>query len=154
MVFNMPKERSPKKQKSAQSEGASAAMTPFTHLSAGRINSIERFEACLAGAEAFRIKNNRPLITVSYAQSVDGSIATRSRQPIGLSGPESAVLTHQIRACSDAILIGIGTLFRNPRTSPKALDSTVRPFMGPVHSIFILTASVPFKLADIKPAPR
>ena len=74
------------------------------------IDSIESLESCLNLAEAFRIQHNRPFITVSYAQSVDGSIATRSRQPIGLSGPESAVLTHRIRACSDAILIGIGTL--------------------------------------------
>ena len=75
-----------------------------------QIDSIERLEACLADADAFRIKNKRPFITVSYAQSIDGSIATRSRQPIGLSGPESAVLTHRIRACNDAVLIGIGTL--------------------------------------------
>jgi riboflavin-specific deaminase-like protein len=74
------------------------------------IDSIESLESCLTGAEAFRIKHNRPFITVSYAQSVDGSIATRNRQPIGLSGPESAILTHRIRACSDSILIGIGTL--------------------------------------------
>jgi 3,4-dihydroxy 2-butanone 4-phosphate synthase/GTP cyclohydrolase II len=74
------------------------------------IDSIESLESCLNRADAFRIKHNRPFITVSYAQSVDGSIATRSRQPIGLSGPESAVLTHRIRACSDTILIGIGTL--------------------------------------------
>jgi 3,4-dihydroxy 2-butanone 4-phosphate synthase/GTP cyclohydrolase II len=125
MVLNMPKERSPKKQKSAQSKGASAAMTPFTHLSAGRINSIERFQSCLAGAEAFRIKNNRPLVTVSYAQSVDGSIATRSRQPIGLSGPESALLTHQIRACCDAILIGIGTLLADdPRLNVRLVEGS------------------------------
>jgi len=74
------------------------------------IDSIESLESCLNRAEAFRIRHNRPFITVSYAQSVDGSIASRSRQPIGLSGPESAVLTHRIRASSDAILIGIGTL--------------------------------------------
>jgi len=54
MVLNMPKERNPKKQKSAQSEGASAAMTPFTHLSTGRINSIKSLESYLAGAKAFR----------------------------------------------------------------------------------------------------
>jgi GTP cyclohydrolase II len=75
-----------------------------------QIDAIKKLESCLAAAEDFRIHNNRPFITVSYAQSVDGSIATRNRQPIGLSGPESAVLTHQIRASSDAILIGIGTL--------------------------------------------
>jgi len=89
------------------------------------IDSIARLESCLAGAEAFRIKNNRPFITVSYAQSVDGSIATRNRQPIGLSGTESAVLTHQIRACNQAILIGIGTLLADdPRLNVRLVQGS------------------------------
>jgi len=87
------------------------------------IDSIERLESCLAGANAFRLKNKRPFITVSYAQSVDGSIANSNRQPIGLSGPESAVLTHQIRACSEAILIGIGTLLADdPRLNVRLVE--------------------------------
>jgi 3,4-dihydroxy 2-butanone 4-phosphate synthase/GTP cyclohydrolase II len=99
------------------------------------IDSIERLESCLAGAEAFRIKNNRPFITVSYAQSVDGSIATRNRQPIGLSGPESAVLTHRIRACSEAILIGIGTLLADdPRLNVRLVEgSSPQPIILDTH---------------------
>jgi 3,4-dihydroxy 2-butanone 4-phosphate synthase/GTP cyclohydrolase II len=54
---------------------------------------------------------------------VDGSIATRNRQPIGLSGPKSMLLTHQIRACSDAILIGIGTILADdPRLNVRLVD--------------------------------
>ena len=75
-----------------------------------RIESIEDLRACLSKAEVFRAGHGRPFITVSYAQSVDGSIAAGDRLPIQLSGPEAGVLTHQIRAVSDAILIGIGTL--------------------------------------------
>jgi len=87
------------------------------------IDSIERLQSCIAEAEDFRIKNNRPFVTVSYAQSVDGSIATRNRQPIGLSGAESAILSHQIRACSDAILIGIGTLLADdPRLTVRRVE--------------------------------
>ncbi len=88
-----------------------------------RVDSIEGLESCMAGTKAFRKSNGRPFITVSYAQSVDGSIATRNRQPIGLSGPESMLLTHQIRACSDAILIGIGTLLADdPRLNVRLVD--------------------------------
>ncbi len=110
-------------------------MKPFGQLPGGRIDSIEAFESCLAGAEAFRIKNNRPFITVSYAQSVDGSIATRSRQPIGLSGPESAILTHQIRACSDAVLIGIGTLLADdPQLNVRLAEgSSPQPIILDTH---------------------
>lgn len=100
-----------------------------------RIDSIEKLESCLAGAKAFRTRNNRPYILVSYAQSVDGSIATRSRQPIGLSGPQSAVLTHQIRACSSAILIGIGTLLADdPRLNVRLVEgSNPQPIVLDTH---------------------
>lgn len=100
-----------------------------------RIESIEDLKACLATAEAFRASRGRPFIIVSYAQSVDGSIASDNRLPIQLSGPESAVLTHQIRAASDAILIGIGTLLADdPRlTARLAKGSNPQPIILDTH---------------------
>ena len=81
-------------------------------------------ENCLSGAKGFCTKNNRPFIIISYAQSVDGSIASRSRLPIHLSGTESSVLTHQIRAGCDAILIGIGTLLADdPQLTVRLVES-------------------------------
>ena len=117
-----------------------------------RIDSIEGLESCLAEAKAFRIKNNRPFITVSYAQSIDGSIATRSRQPIGLSGPESAVLTHQIRACSDAILIGIGTLLSDdPQLNVRlAKGNNPQPIILDTHLRTPLNARL-VKRSDMRP---
>lgn len=52
----------------------------------------------------------RPSVTLSYAQSLDGSIALRRGEPLALSGPESQALTHRLRAAHDAILVGIGTV--------------------------------------------
>jgi GTP cyclohydrolase II len=52
----------------------------------------------------------RPLITLSYAQSLDGAIAPRRGSKVALSCPESMVLTHRLRASHDAILVGIGTV--------------------------------------------
>jgi GTP cyclohydrolase II len=116
------------------------------------IDSIARLESCLTGAAAFRLKNNRPFITISYAQSVDGSIATRSRQPIGLSGPESARLTHQIRACSDAILIGIGTLLADdPELSVRLVEgNSPQPIILDTHLRTPLDARL-MKRADTRP---
>ncbi|MGB5843289.1 MAG: dihydrofolate reductase family protein, partial [Anaerolineales bacterium] len=54
--------------------------------------------------------DGRPFVTVGYAQSLDGSIAIRRGERTQISGPESACLTHQLRANHDAILIGIGTV--------------------------------------------
>lgn len=61
--------------------------------------------------ETARIKRpaNRPLVTLSYAQSLDGSISAVRGKPLAISGEESLLLTHQLRAYHDAILIGIGT---------------------------------------------
>jgi 3,4-dihydroxy 2-butanone 4-phosphate synthase/GTP cyclohydrolase II len=68
------------------------------------------FEKLLAGAEEHRSLTGRPLVTLSYAQSLDGCIAARAGEKLVLSGPESMVLTHQLRGMHDAILVGIGTL--------------------------------------------
>ena len=87
------------------------------------IHSIEDLKAQLHHAAQFRAKYDRPFITVSYAQSIDGSIASRKREPMALSGPKSLVLTHQIRASCDCILVGIGTVLAdNPRLSVRWVE--------------------------------
>jgi riboflavin-specific deaminase-like protein len=88
-------------------------------------------------AEQFLAEHHRPLVTVSYAQSVDGSIATRNREQLRLSGDQSMVLTHRIRAACDGIVIGINTLLidnplltvrlaEGPSPQPIVLDSKLR----------------------------
>lgn len=80
---------------------------------------------------------SRPQITLAYAQSLDGSIATKRRQAIALSSEPSLCLTHQLRTIHDAILVGIGTVIAdNPRLTvrlasgpdpqPIVLDTTLR----------------------------
>jgi GTP cyclohydrolase II len=93
-------------------------------------------------AKEFLERHQRPLVTVSYAQSVDGSIATRNREQLRLSSRQSMIITHRIRAACDAIVIGINTLLvDNPLltvrlaegTSPQpiVLDSNLRtPFQA------------------------
>lgn len=86
-------------------------------------NSIEDFRMLIDQAPEFLKKNGRPFITVSYAQSLDGSIATAGRQQIRLSGPESLRLTHQLRACCQSILVGIGTVLAdNPSLTVRLVE--------------------------------
>jgi 3,4-dihydroxy 2-butanone 4-phosphate synthase/GTP cyclohydrolase II len=88
-------------------------------------------------AECKAGKNGRPLVTLSWAQSLDGSLSARRGEPLRLSGPQSMQLTHRLRAAHDAILVGIGTLLSDdPRLSvrlvegrdpqPVVLDSRLR----------------------------
>ena len=51
-----------------------------------------------------------PTVTLTFAQSLDGSIARHRGQPLALSGQGSMVMTHRLRAEHDAILVGIGTV--------------------------------------------
>ena len=95
------------------------------------------FEQLVAGAQEHRCRLGRPLVTLSYAQSLDGCIAARAGERLALSGPESMQLTHQFRAAHNAILVGIGTVLAdNPRLTvrlvqgqdpqPVVLDSHLR----------------------------
>jgi 3,4-dihydroxy 2-butanone 4-phosphate synthase/GTP cyclohydrolase II len=63
-----------------------------------------------AEAATHRRRTGRPFVTLSYAQSLDGCIAAQPGQPLALSGSQSLILTHKLRAAHDAILVGIGTV--------------------------------------------
>ncbi|MCB9162503.1 MAG: GTP cyclohydrolase II [Caldilineaceae bacterium] len=66
---------------------------------------------------------HRPFVTLSYAQSLDGSIAAQPGAPTRLSGPAAMAMTHAVRAAHDAILVGIGTVLAdNPRLTVRLVD--------------------------------
>jgi len=63
---------------------------------------------------------DRPFVTLSYAQSLDGSIALRANEPMAISGEQSLRLTHQLRSMHDGILVGIGTVLSdNPQLTVR-----------------------------------
>lgn len=80
---------------------------------------------------------DRPFITLTYAQSWDGSITTRCGETLNFSGLESTRITHQLRSLHDGILVGIGTIlsddpqltvreWEGPNPQPVVLDSQLR----------------------------
>jgi riboflavin-specific deaminase-like protein len=87
------------------------------------MEEIPPYEKWIEQAGAHRSRYNRPLVTLCYAQSLDGSITTHRGTPQALSGHESLVLTHKLRAAHDAILVGIGTVLSDdPRLTVRLAD--------------------------------
>ncbi|CAM9228488.1 unnamed protein product [Pylaiella littoralis] len=76
----------------------------------------------------------RPFVTLTYAQSIDGSIAGADKSQVCLSGPESRTMTHGLRSIHDAILVGAGTVRQdNPRLNVRhwpPVEPSVAPTEG------------------------
>jgi riboflavin-specific deaminase-like protein len=67
-------------------------------------------EAWISEAETHNRRTGRPLVTLTWAQSIDGSLTTQRGEKLALSGTESLLMTHRMRAAHDAIVVGIGTI--------------------------------------------
>lgn len=88
-----------------------------------KLGIMEQINQHLQEAAAHRQRTGRPYVTLSYAQSLDGSIAARPGRPLALSGSQSMALTHGLRAAHDSILVGIGTLLAdNPRLNVRLVE--------------------------------
>src|SRR5688572_6086723 len=103
----------------------------------------------------------RPSVTVHYAQTLDGRLATRTGDSQWISGQASLVLAHGLRASHAAVLVGAGTVAADdPRLTPRlvegpapvrvVLDSTLR--LSPSAQV-VTDGAAPTILATTKRAP-
>jgi diaminohydroxyphosphoribosylaminopyrimidine deaminase/5-amino-6-(5-phosphoribosylamino)uracil reductase len=63
-----------------------------------------------------RVRNGRPYVTLKLAVSADGKAGLAGRKPVSITGEAARARVFQMRAASDAIMVGIGTVLSdNPQ---------------------------------------
>ncbi|MBE2223631.1 MAG: GTP cyclohydrolase II [Anaerolineae bacterium] len=90
------------------------------------------------------VRNGRCFVTLSFAQSLDGSITVQRGQYTAISGSESMYMTHQLRSVHQAILVGIGTVLADdPQLSVRLVDGQQpQPVVVDSHLRVPLTAKL------------
>ena len=131
------------------------ALGPDNRGAVSRLRASLREAEVLRDAEVLRNKEAVPSVTLSYAQSLDGSIAAEAGKPFQLSNPESQALTHRLRSMHDAVLVGINTLLSDdPRpdgspgrgTEPPARRSGLPSALAPRGHTLVPTVAWPQSL--------
>jgi 3,4-dihydroxy 2-butanone 4-phosphate synthase/GTP cyclohydrolase II len=129
----------------ANHDNGSKSEIPHPSGEASQIPDIDyAIEDILKRAANHSQPPGRPFITLSYAQSVDGCIATSSGKPLALSGSQSLTLTHKLRAAHDGILVGIGAVLAdNPRLTVRLVEgSDPQPVVVDSHLRLPLSANL------------
>ncbi|HQN68108.1 MAG TPA: bifunctional diaminohydroxyphosphoribosylaminopyrimidine deaminase/5-amino-6-(5-phosphoribosylamino)uracil reductase RibD, partial [Smithellaceae bacterium] len=77
---------------------------------------LETESRCLNEVFFHFMETGMPFVTVKYAQTLDGRIATAAGNSQWISSPASLKFAHRLRAEHDAILVGIGTVLKDNPT--------------------------------------
>ncbi len=107
----------------------------------------------------------RPVVTLSYAQTLDGRLATSTGGSQWISAAESLRFSHELRAEHDAIMVGVGTVREDdPRLTVRlaagrnplrvVVDSTLRTPLSAAVLAEGAAAGTVFAITDRAPAAK
>ncbi len=75
-----------------------------------------------------RVTDGRPWTIVKWAQTLDGSIATRDGRSRWISNDRSRAAVHRLRARTDVVMTGVGTVLSDdPLLTPRNTRRVPRP---------------------------
>lgn len=110
------------------------------HIGEGQDDADE-----LAAPHTKLITAGRPLVTAKFAMSLDGKIATRTGDSKWITGVESRRYVHELRAYSDSIMAGIGTVIADdPQLTARRYDGTPLP-RQPLRVVVDSSGRLPLK---------
>jgi len=98
------------------------------------------------------ITTGTPFVTLKMAMSMDGKVATRTGDSKWVTSEEARADVHDMRAASDAVMVGIGTVLRDdPRLTARNPGAVRQPVRVVVDSM----ARTPLesKVLDLSEAP-
>ncbi|WLR43793.1 bifunctional diaminohydroxyphosphoribosylaminopyrimidine deaminase/5-amino-6-(5-phosphoribosylamino)uracil reductase RibD [Bacillus carboniphilus] len=93
-----------------------------------RTNVLEEEALKLNKHYVYFNQNKRPFITLKYASTLDGKIATRLGDSKWITGKEARLDSHSYRANHQAIMVGIGTVLQDdPLLTCREIESKGNP---------------------------
>ncbi len=98
--------------------------------------------------EAFfkHVQSGLPFVTLKWAMSLDGKLATRAHKSQWISGAAAQLYAHRLRRMADVVLVGLGTVLADDPLltvrHPQALEALSRP-AHPVRLILDARAELP-----------
>jgi diaminohydroxyphosphoribosylaminopyrimidine deaminase/5-amino-6-(5-phosphoribosylamino)uracil reductase len=94
-----------------------------------------------------RVTNKRPHVLLKLAVSADGKAGLAGRKPAAITGEDAWTRVFQMRAASDAILVGIGTILSdNPQLTCRLPGMDER---SPVRVVLDATLKLPLSTSVV-----
>lgn len=98
------------------------------------IGELEEYSLRQMESHIKLMKTGTPFVTVKFASTLDGKVATRLRDSKWITNDQSRIEAHNMRASSDVVMVGIGTVIADdPFLTVR--NSTISGSKNPIRVI-------------------